>query len=121
LKTNLNSLITPNPRHDISNIFYKKIFCVFEVIIGGTLVVCPASLLNQWENEIKSKLKPGHLKVGQYYGIKRSISATEFAKNDLVTTSYNIVMWDFKKQHNSVSKHFVRFIFEFKLIFVKSS
>lgn len=76
---------------------------VFIVVNGGTLVVCPASLLNQWENEVRTKLSPGSLKVGQYYGVKRSIPASKLAKNDIVTTSYHVIMWDFKKQQNSVS------------------
>lgn len=79
---------------------------VFIVVSGGTLIVCPASLLNQWKNEMRTKLSPGLLKVGQYYGLKRSgVSSSELAENDIVTTSYNIVMWDFKKQQNTVSKN----------------
>ncbi|XP_050057917.1 transcription termination factor 2-like isoform X3 [Aphis gossypii] len=70
-------------------------------IIGGTLIVCPASLLSQWQNEFTTKLKPGLLKVGQYYGINRNIAAIELAKNDVVMTSYSIIMWDYKKQQNS--------------------
>lgn len=76
---------------------------VVTVVNGGTLVVCPVSLLNQWENELRTKLSPGLLKVGQYYGVKRSMSTSELVKNDIVTTSYHVIMWDFKKQPNSVS------------------
>ncbi|XP_016658667.1 putative uncharacterized protein DDB_G0282133 isoform X2 [Acyrthosiphon pisum] len=72
-----------------------------DVINGGTLVVCPASLINQWETEVKTKLEPGLLKVVQYYGMNRDFSALELAKNDLVITSYNIVMWDQKKKQNT--------------------
>lgn len=83
---------------------------VFVDIVGGTLIVCPASLLSQWQNEFTSKLKPGFLKVGQYYGINRNIAAIELAKNDVVMTSYSIIMWDYKKQQNSVRKHFLKTI-----------
>ncbi|XP_015366087.1 PREDICTED: transcription termination factor 2-like, partial [Diuraphis noxia] len=72
-----------------------------DVIIGGTLVVCPASLINQWETEVKTKLKPGLLKVGQYYGVNRNFSALELAENDLVITSYHVVMWDYKIRQNT--------------------
>ncbi|KAL5242997.1 hypothetical protein ACI65C_010407 [Semiaphis heraclei] len=72
-----------------------------DVIIGGTLVICPASLINQWETEVKTKLKPGLLKVGQYYGVNRNFSALELAENDLVITSYHVVMWDHKIRQNS--------------------
>jgi SNF2 family DNA or RNA helicase len=74
------------------------------------LIVCPASLLSQWENEFKTKLKPGLLKVAQFNSINRNIAAIELAKYDVVMTSYNIIMWDYKKKNNSVSKHFVRII-----------
>lgn len=62
---------------------------------------------------MRTKLSPGLLKVGQYYGVKRNKSASELAKNDIVITSYHVVMWDFKKQQNSVStiytdyRHFI--------------
>lgn len=52
---------------------------------------------------MRTKVIPGRLNVGQYYGVNRSTSASELAKHDLVTTSYNIVMWDYKKLQNSVS------------------
>lgn len=38
---------------------------------GGTLVVCPASLLNQWAQEIDNKLKRGTLSCLVYHGPKR--------------------------------------------------
>lgn len=75
--------------------------------MGGTLVICPAPLINQWETEVKTKLKPGLLKVGQYYGINRSFSAFELAKNDMVITSYHVVMWDHKIRQNTVSIHII--------------
>lgn len=52
---------------------------------------------------MRTKLNPGLLKVGQYYEVNRNKSASELAKNDIVTTSYHIIMWDFKKLQNSVS------------------
>lgn len=52
---------------------------------------------------MRTKLSPGRLNVGQYYGVNRSTSAFELAKYDIVTTSYNIIMWDYKKQQDSVS------------------
>lgn len=73
------------------------------VINGGTLIVCPASLISQWENEVRTKLKPSLLKIGQYYGINRNMTAKELAKYDLVTTSYHIIMWEYKKHEKSVS------------------
>ena len=39
---------------------------------AGTLVVCPASLMMQWENEALSKFSRGTLKVLVYHGPKRT-------------------------------------------------
>ncbi|XP_026823254.1 ATP-dependent helicase ULS1-like [Rhopalosiphum maidis] len=79
-----------------------------DVIIGGTLIVCPASLLSQWENEFKTKLKPGFLKVAQFNSINRNIAAIELARYDVVMTSYNIIMWDYKKKMFLLSPFFIK-------------
>lgn len=38
---------------------------------GGTLVVCPASLINQWSGEVEKRVKRGYLNVEVHHGIKR--------------------------------------------------
>lgn len=38
---------------------------------GGTLVICPASLLNQWDAEITRRVRFGELDVEVYHGAKR--------------------------------------------------
>jgi SNF2 family DNA or RNA helicase len=38
---------------------------------GGTLVVCPASLLNQWEEEVKKRVKRGVIDLEIYHGTSR--------------------------------------------------
>ena len=38
---------------------------------GGTLVICPASLLNQWEGEVKKRVKQGVIDLEVYHGISR--------------------------------------------------
>lgn len=43
----------------------------FLAISHGTLIVCPASLLGQWEGEIKKRLVPGALNVLVYHGANR--------------------------------------------------
>lgn len=59
---------------------------------GGTLIVCPASLINQWEHEIKSKVKRGALDVCVFHGPKRPPRARELAKFDVVITTYQILV-----------------------------
>ncbi len=41
----------------------------------ATLVICPASLLSQWEGEVKKRLKQDVLKVLVYHGTNRGKSA----------------------------------------------
>lgn len=64
---------------------------------GGTLVVCPASLLNQWEAEVKSKTRRGLLDVELYHGPKREKRAKKLATHDLVITTYSIVQNEMEK------------------------
>ncbi|XP_025412191.1 transcription termination factor 2-like isoform X2 [Sipha flava] len=72
------------------------------VIKGGTLIICPSSLINQWINEIKSKLSPRLLDFVQHYGPNRESSPRRLSRKDVVITTYHVVMWDHKShQHTS--------------------
>ncbi|XP_071090765.1 transcription termination factor 2-like [Haliotis cracherodii] len=57
----------------------------------ATLVVCPASLIYQWQKEIEKRTRPGLLKVEVYHGANRERNILKLAKNDVVLTTYNIV------------------------------
>ena len=46
--------------------------CVDLVKCAGTLVVCPASLMLQWESEVKLKFETGTMKVLIYHGPSRT-------------------------------------------------
>ncbi|KAK7789507.1 hypothetical protein R5R35_002807 [Gryllus longicercus] len=59
--------------------------------LGGTLIVCPASLLMQWEDEIKKHCRRGVLEVEIHHGSKREENARQLARNDIVITTYSIV------------------------------
>lgn len=65
---------------------------------GGTLVVCPASLLNQWAQEIDTKLKRGLLSYNVYHGPKREVKPKRLAEYDVVITTYSIVMNEIDKE-----------------------
>ncbi|KAK7962443.1 uncharacterized protein PG986_003268 [Apiospora aurea] len=55
--------------------------------LGTSVVVAPVSLLRQWENEIKDKVKHTHLlKVHDYH--KKKLPYDELRKFDVVLTSY---------------------------------
>ncbi|KAK3095192.1 hypothetical protein FSP39_011239 [Pinctada imbricata] len=58
---------------------------------NGTLVICPASLIHQWNSEIERRVKPGRLKVLLYHGQNREKNILKLADNDIVLTTYNLV------------------------------
>jgi len=62
----------------------------------ATLIVCPASLISQWEGEVKKRLKSGVMSTLVYHGNNRGQSARSLARNDLVITTYGTVMSELK-------------------------
>ncbi|XP_059483687.1 transcription termination factor 2-like [Neocloeon triangulifer] len=58
---------------------------------GKTLVVCPASVLKQWESEIVKRCEPRALVPFVYHGTSRGISLNRLCRADVVITSYAIV------------------------------
>nr|CAD7409528.1 unnamed protein product [Timema poppensis] len=59
---------------------------------GGTLVVCPATLLGQWEGEVNSKCKRGAVDVEIYHGSNREVKPRRLARRDIVITTFNLVL-----------------------------
>lgn len=45
---------------------------------GGTLVICPTSLISQWEGEVKTKLRRKTIVVEIYHGPKRECKAKRY-------------------------------------------
>jgi len=63
---------------------------------------------DQWENEVKSKVKPRVLDAIKYYGTGRGEStAKNLVKNHIVITTYNTVVWD-KKNNETVRIYFIK-------------
>uniref|UniRef100_A0AC35FKG8 Transcription termination factor 2 n=1 Tax=Panagrolaimus sp. PS1159 TaxID=55785 RepID=A0AC35FKG8_9BILA len=56
-----------------------------------TLVVAPASVIYQWEKEIKDRVKSGKLKVYVFHGPRRERDPQVLARNDVVITTYNTI------------------------------
>nr|XP_033337176.1 transcription termination factor 2-like isoform X2 [Megalopta genalis] len=79
---------------------------------GGTLVVCPASLLSQWETEISRRCKRGMLAVEVYHGSCRENVPKRLAKNDVVITTYNILSREFRTRATAYKIHWERVILD---------
>jgi hypothetical protein len=60
----------------------------------ATLVVCPVSLVSQWYDEAIDKTKDGTLKVYQYYCGKRITDPAILRDNDIVITTYQVLVSD---------------------------
>ena len=65
---------------------------------NSTLIICPASLIGQWEREVRSKVKKNVLNMYIYHGNKRKCSAKALAKHDIVLTTYGTLQSEVKSQ-----------------------
>ncbi|KAL4585563.1 hypothetical protein LXL04_010186 [Taraxacum kok-saghyz] len=66
---------------------------------AGTLVVCPTSVLRQWNDELHNKVTTqANLSVLVYHGANRTKDPSELAKYDVVLTTYAIVSMEVPKQ-----------------------
>mmetsp|Transcript_23273 Transcript_23273/g.55031 ORF Transcript_23273/g.55031 Transcript_23273/m.55031 type:complete len:1470 (-) Transcript_23273:218-4627(-) len=63
------------------------------VICKGTLVICPVSLVGQWIDEARSKLKEPGL-IYPYHGQNRKRNPKILAANSIVVTTYDVVASD---------------------------
>lgn len=66
--------------------------CIEQSSTETHLIVCPTSLIYNWESEIQ-KFTPG-LKYYIHYGTDRHLSEGKFTENNLIITSYGMVRSD---------------------------
>jgi SNF2 family DNA or RNA helicase len=69
-----------------------------------TLVICPVSLIFNWQKELE-KFAPT-IKYKIHYGLERSLTKEDFARYDIVLTSYSLVRNDAAE----FSKYFWQYI-----------
>ncbi|XP_033220941.1 uncharacterized protein LOC117175343 [Belonocnema kinseyi] len=81
--------IVPKSKKRVKTQVYEKF-----TIDGGTLVVCPPTLLQQWENEIKKRTNSGLLKVLIHHGANRTRDPRELCRPDIVLTTYTLLHQD---------------------------
>lgn len=73
-------------------------FALISVYMGGTLVVCPASLVGQWQLEVKERIRSDQMKTCVYHGSKRLKDACDISTYDLVITTYAMVLSEHKNR-----------------------
>ena len=66
-----------------------------ELHAQATLVVCPKSVLANWEEQIRAHVAPRKFQTYAYHGANRTQDLEELAKTDVVLTSYNTVASEF--------------------------
>lgn len=54
---------------------------------GATLIVCPASILHQWQTEIKKHIREGALKVVVYEGQQQGLPAQQLGGRSLAAAA----------------------------------
>ncbi|KAK6496615.1 hypothetical protein TWF481_001609 [Arthrobotrys musiformis] len=77
-----------------------------------TLIVCPVSLMAQWQREIHDKIKPQHaLKTYIYHGTqpRRFKNFNVLKEFDVVLTSYGTIAGEFKKKQAWIAQKRVVF------------
>uniref|UniRef100_A0A336MPJ0 Transcription termination factor 2 n=1 Tax=Culicoides sonorensis TaxID=179676 RepID=A0A336MPJ0_CULSO len=63
---------------------------------GGTLVVCPASLLGQWQSEVETRVRRNTVSLYVHHGYNREPKSKYLAREDIVVTTYQIVASEYK-------------------------
>lgn len=61
----------------------------------ATLLVCPVSTVVNWEEQLKMHLQDGTLSCYIYHGPNRTRDVGQFAKYDMVITTYSVAAADF--------------------------
>ncbi|XP_022352247.1 transcription termination factor 2 [Enhydra lutris kenyoni] len=57
----------------------------------GTLIICPASLIHHWKNEVMKHVSNNMLRVCLYHGPNRDQRAKVLSTYDIVITTYNLL------------------------------
>ncbi|ORY23357.1 SNF2 family N-terminal domain-domain-containing protein [Naematelia encephala] len=71
---------------------------------GGTLIVAPLAVMEQWATECRVKTQPGRLKVTTHHGPSRTKSAKALEHYDIVITTFQTLASEFNAYEKTNSK-----------------
>jgi SWI/SNF related-matrix-associated actin-dependent regulator of chromatin subfamily C len=77
-----------------------------EINSKATLIICPKSVLSNWQEQVKQHTKPGRLQVYCYHGPSRTQNLDELANYNIVLTSYSTAASEFSdksKKRNALA------------------
>ncbi|KAG0215415.1 hypothetical protein BGX28_010120 [Mortierella sp. GBA30] len=64
----------------------------------ATLIVCPLSTVQNWEEQFETHVQKGALQVYVYHGGQRVSDPAYLAKHDVVVTTYNLLGTEYSKE-----------------------
>ncbi|KAF9287825.1 hypothetical protein BGZ88_008455 [Linnemannia elongata] len=67
----------------------------------ATLIVCPLSTVQNWEEQFDLHVHKGTLQVYVYHGGQRATDPAFLAKHDIVITTYNLLGTEFSKENKA--------------------
>ncbi|ORY83421.1 hypothetical protein LY90DRAFT_448780 [Neocallimastix californiae] len=67
----------------------------------ATLIICPLSVVTNWEDQISTHIRKGILKVYIHHGPHRSQDPSKMANYDVVISTYNVLALEFNKEKNN--------------------
>ncbi|XP_057576312.1 transcription termination factor 2 isoform X2 [Hippopotamus amphibius kiboko] len=75
-----------------------------EFTSDGTLIICPASLIHHWKNEVEKCVCNNKLRVYVYHGANRDQRAKVLSTYDIVVTTYSLLAKEIptKKQEGEI-------------------
>ncbi|XP_062960117.1 transcription termination factor 2 isoform X2 [Cynocephalus volans] len=75
-----------------------------DFISHGTLIICPASLIHHWKNEVEKRVNSNKLRVYLYHGPNRDKRAKILSTYDIVITTYSLLAKEIptKKQEGAI-------------------
>ncbi|KAK1310831.1 hypothetical protein QJS10_CPA08g00521 [Acorus calamus] len=106
--SNEDCSISDQPSPDLKRITsisgFDKLMKSKKLLIGGgSLIVCPMTLLGQWKAEIETHIQSGSLSVYVHYGQSRPKDAKLFAQNDVVITTYGVLASEYSAENTEES------------------